>query len=275
MIKFLFLLVFLFSSIVTAKINPALWQIEHQGQVSYLFGSMHIGQASWYPLNNHIEQAFKASDSLVVELDMTRHEERVQAEMFLPAGQNISQHLSNQTYQKLLKFLSTEKIPHHAIASLKPWALTNTLAVLPFLKLGLTPAWGIDAQMLTRAKQSAKPLIELETVEFQLNLLSTMFADEEALLETITMPADESLALLQAWQIGDLSAIEKMLKQQMSDQQYQMMLVERNVTWVKRLKGLLNNKQRLFIVVGAAHLVGKDGVPALLRQQGIKVSRLQ
>lgn len=263
------------SATASAAITPALWKIEHQGKVSYLFGSIHFGQSSWYPLSTPIERAYAAADALVVELDMTIHQRDVRAAMMLPKGETLKQHLSQKAYSTLISYLNQQHIPEPAVASIKPWAVANMIAVLPYLKLGLDPNLGIDSQFLTRAKQDSKPVIELETVQFQIELLTTLFDNENALLDAIAMPDNIVVSLLSLWQQGELAAIERLVKNQLDRRKYQRLLVNRNRNWVNQLLTRLNDSDSLFIVVGVAHLIGADGVPALLTERGLKVTRVQ
>lgn len=263
------------SASASASVKPALWQVEHQGRVSYLLGSIHVGKASWYPLSAPIEQAYQQADSLVVEVDMLTHISDVQSAMMLPPGQTIKQHLSKKTYATVVDYLKQQHIPEQAVASFTPWALGSTFAVLPYLKLGLDPNMGIDSKFLSRAKKDRKPIIELESAQFQINLLTTLFGSESALLDIMAMPDSEAVKLLSIWKVGDVAAMEQLVKEQMTAQEYKLMLLDRNQDWTNKLLPLFANKDSLFIVVGAAHLVGLKGLPELLIKRGYRVTRVQ
>ena len=260
---------------VSAAIKPALWQVEHQNKLSYIFGSIHVGEASWYPLPALVKQAYNDSHSLVVELDMDSHISKVQQAMVLASGGNLEQELSPATFKRLTQYLNDNNIPLSSITPLKTWAVANTLAILPFLKLGLSPQYGVDTHFIALAKQTNKPIIELETIDFQLKLLISLFDNEQALIDVMDTPETEVIALIDSWKTGQLDSIEHLLSEQITPEQYQIMLVNRNNRWTKQLTTQLKTQGGLFMVVGAAHLVGSDGLPAKLKQQGFKVTRIQ
>lgn len=277
-IKRIFSVVILLSvtlSSFASDIKPAIWKVEHQGTTSYLLGSIHIGMGSWYPLPAYIMDAFNASKTLVVELDGPGSTAAMTKQMMLPAGQTLQSKLSPTTYQKLELYMKKMGMPAASLKQLKPWAAATVVAVLPYLRAGLDPQFGIDAQFLSRAKKKGMALIELETAQFQITLLSDLFSDEKMLVELLEQPQKESQKLIDFWKEGDITKLEELIDQQMTPNQHEIMLTSRNEDWVKKLRVLFKNKTPYFVVVGAAHLIGSEGVPALLLKAGVKVTRLQ
>ena len=57
-------------------------------------------------------------------------------------------------------------------------------------------------------------------------------------------------------------------------QMYERLLVERNRNWLPKLEALFSRPGRAFVVVGAAHLVGPDGLIALLKAKGYQVEQV-
>jgi uncharacterized protein YbaP (TraB family) len=55
---------------------------------------------------------------------------------------------------------------------------------------------------------------------------------------------------------------------------YQRLLVERNKDWMPKIEALFSRKGRAFVVVGAAHLVGPDGLLAQLKAKGYAIEQL-
>ena len=103
---------------------------------------------------------------------------------------------------------------------------------------------------LSRAKTDLRPLT----------------ADEMANLST----------LAQAWKAGEAPTIERIVLQDLKKdpQMYQRLLVARNRNWMPKLEALFNRSGRAFVVVGAAHLVGPDGLIALLQAKGYRVEQM-
>jgi len=257
------------------EIKPAIWKVEHQGTTSYLLGSIHIGKGDWYPLPNYIMDAFNNTEVLVVELDGAQSTAAMTKQMMLPAGQTLQSKLSPETYQKFDSYMKTMGMPAASLSSLKPWAAATVVAVLPYLRAGFEPQFGIDVQFISRAKNKNMALIELETVQFQITLLSDLFSNEAMFVELLEQPAEESEKLIDFWKAGKIAELEALIEKQMPADQREVMLTARNTRWIKQLTSMFNSKKAHFVVVGAAHLTGNDGVPALLSKAGVKVTRLK
>ena len=57
-------------------------------------------------------------------------------------------------------------------------------------------------------------------------------------------------------------------------QMYERLLLERNRTWLPKIEALFARPRPSFVVVGAAHLVGADGLLAMLRARGYTIQQL-
>ena len=81
--------------------------------------------------------------------------------------------------------------------------------------------------------------------------------------------------MAQAWSFGNVAAMEKLTLDALKEapELYQRLLVERNHNWIPHVETCLKQNAGCFIVVGAAHLVGPDGLPALLAKKGYKVTQ--
>ena len=82
--------------------------------------------------------------------------------------------------------------------------------------------------------------------------------------------------LIESWRTGDAAAVERIVLKdlQQEPQLYQRLLVERNRNWLPKLEALFAQRTRAMVVVGAAHLVGPDGLVAMFRTRGYKVEQL-
>ncbi len=260
-----------------SNLQPAMWKVEHQGVTSYILGSIHIGKSDWYPLPSYITNAFNESDALVVELDAIANSAAMTSQMMLPAGQTLQNNLSPQVFKKLDEYLTKNGMPLAAFTQFKPWAVATVVAVIPYLKAGLDPTFGIDSQLITHAKNKNKnmALIELETAQFQINLLSGLFSDEKMLIELMELPDYQTKQLIDFWAMGNIDKIDDLMQQQMTPEQRDVMLTKRNTNWIEKLVKLFNTNKSNFVVVGAAHLAGDKGLPTLLLNAGIKVTRIK
>ncbi len=83
--------------------------------------------------------------------------------------------------------------------------------------------------------------------------------------------------LLAVWRKGDEAKMEDLYIKDLKlyPQLYKTLIVDRNNKWMRNIEGYLNGSENTMMVVGAAHLVGADGLVNLLRKRGYKVVKLQ
>ena len=155
-----------------------------------------------------------------------------------------------------------------------------TLEVLELQKLGVDPEHGLDKHFFDRARKDGKQIVPLETVDFQLDLI-TGFSKEDgesvmkATLKDLDNETKEYGVMVTAWQTGDTARLEKFLNEAMQDAPaiYKRLLTDRSQSWVPKIEGLSRSGTNAIVIVGAGHLVGKDGVVELLKKKGLKVTQ--
>ena len=151
-------------------------------------------------------------------------------------------------------------LPLDSVAQLEPWAVALALTQLQLVKLGLDPQQGVEQQLTARARAEGKPIAGLESIDEQLGILDGLsYTDQARFLELTAAESDSISAeldgILAAWRRADTAALERLL------------LVE-----YERLPTLYRPLARpddTLVVVGALHLVGPDGLLALLRERGL------
>jgi uncharacterized protein YbaP (TraB family) len=163
---------------------------------------------------------------------------------------------------------------------MKPWLVAITLMAPTLQAAGFKPELGIDKHFFDRAKDSGMKRLGLETMAFQLDQFDSMSPKlQEEMLRTTMEDLDKEVAgvrdMAQAWSFGNVAAMEKMTLDEMKDspELYQRLLVQRNLNWVPHVEACIKENSSCFIVVGAAHLVGPDGLPTLLAKKGYKVTQ--
>ena len=148
-------------------------------------------------------------------------------------------------------------------------------------KAGLDPSLGLDQHFYDRATAAGKSVIGLETAESQIDRFDTMpeSLQEQMLrstLDEIDAENKEIAATVAAWRRGDAPSIERdvLLGLKKYPAAYQSLIVERNNNWMPQLEKCLARTTPCMVVVGAAHVVGPDGLLALLRRKGYRVEQL-
>lgn len=269
----------------SAARNP-LWKIEGTNNTVYLLGSIHLLKESHYPLAAAIELAFTNSQLAVFEADVAEMEQpavqlKLMTKARLPEGETLKDQLSVATYEQFLEHAKRLEIPELVFSQFKPSLAAIMLAMLELQKLGFDPAYGVDKHFFDRARKAGKQTGALETVDFQINLVTEFTKEEgELLMKTTLKDIDNTRQMyddiLKAWQTGDGDALEKLINEALSEAPIiaKRMLTDRNRNWVPKIKELLNGRKTAIVIVGAGHLVGREGVVELLKKEGLKVTQL-
>lgn len=277
----------LLSVSLSASAEPTLWQLEKNGVKSYLFGTVHVGDASMNGLPEKVKKAITNSDKVVVEVNISaisplEIQQRSMPFMILPNGRTLPDEMSAKSYQKLKDYFASKQINIAMFNTLKPWAVLLTVAQIEYQNLGYTEQYGIDKQVLTFAASHNKPVVELETLEQQLGIFDNLGGHSDTMVaDTFKQLADiENYfnKLIQAWKQGDEAVLSRYYTNTFDSSEYgrlseKAMLIDRNHNWVKKLAEPLG-KQPLFIAVGALHLPEKNGLLSLLKQQGVSITKL-
>jgi uncharacterized protein YbaP (TraB family) len=263
-----------------------LWKVEDKnGSVAYLLGSLHVLTQEWYPLNNTITNAFADSKVLIEEVDIDETNDpavmmAALAKAMLTDGKTLDQMVSPEVYAEVKRRAEKSGLPMMALQRMKPWLVAITLMAPTLQAAGFKPELGIDQHFFALAKSSGMQRDALETIAYQLDRFDSMSPKlQEDLLKTTMEDLDSEVSgvkeMAQAWAFGNVAEMEKTnLKDlQESPELYQRLLVERNHNWIPRIERCLQEKSACFVVVGAAHLVGPDGLPTLLAKLGYTVTQ--
>jgi len=269
--------------------DPALWRVQTKQNILYLFGSIHIADASIYPLTPVVESAYASSDVLVVEVDETQADQVKLNEILMTQGfysgtDTIANHINQDTLQLLQNFLKETGIPYATVEKMRPGLIAITLSVARLVQLGYSPGLGIDRYFINKAKKDSKSIDQLETAESQLVLMLSFSDDDLMLKHTVYSLNDMDnmfKEIMNAWKSGSSERIESViLTNQLQEHPefsdlFERLFDARNITMTSKILELLTQQKNYFIVVGAGHLVGKTGIIALLRKQGLTVERVQ
>lgn len=274
---------FLFSASAIAADNaPFLWQVKGKKATHYLMGSMHLLPDSALPLPAGLEQAYKQAQGVVFETDFaTLADPKTQLAMLdaASAAQGLQALISPALYARLKQRAAAVQMPLDTSCDpYQPWFCAMTLELFVFQQAGFTPDNGIDQQYYNRALQDGKPIRWLEDPEAHLALFTQMPSNMaqqylSATLDDQTSSGESPESLLKLWQSGDTAGLAKLVAELKTrhPQAYARLLSDRNHAWLQRLGNFLDSDGSQLIITGAAHDVGPDGLPALLRALGYDV----
>ena len=257
------------------------WETTTPNSTVYLLGSMHLATRDVYPLRDSIMQAYKQSDKLVVELDISGANQRlIQRRMVergtYPEGKSLEDDLSPETMEALSARLEANGLPIERMMGMKPGMVVTTLSTFEMMKLGLNPDQGIDRYFLKLARKQ-KPIVELETVDRQLDAVLDIPSPELAVKQTLGQLDDlESLMsqLVDSWKRGDAAALNKLViedelaRHPEYRELHERMFDDRNREMTDKILAMQEQGGTYFVVVGAGHLVGIEGIVAMLERQG-------
>ena len=269
----------------TAVSKHCLWEVESPSNTVFLLGSLHVLKSDAYPLAKEINNAYSASPKVVFETDIGgMMDPAVQAKMLsmglYPEGESLLENISAEMRRVLQKRMADLGLPLEQFARFKPWFLAVTLTTLELQRLGFSPAYGIDVHYFGRARSDKKVIDFFEPIDFQLDLLGNMDAEDQnaflgQTLKDLEMAAEMADDMMTYWQKGQADKLYSLLFKSFEgySEIEDRLLLQRNKDWLDKIEAMLEGPEQVFIVVGAGHLVGPEGVVALLKQKGYKVKQ--
>ena len=264
-----------------------LWKIQSKTNTVYVLGSLHFFKKESYPLSEKIENAFSQSEILVVEANVNDigkvDIQKIMDRAFYPQNEILERHVSSEVYELVKKEAGGLGIPLELINRQRPWFLAMTLEALESLKLGFNPDYGIDKYFLSKAG-GKKRIVELESLDDQLNLLSSFSDKDQELLLLYTLRdlkiLEQDLGqLTQAWTSGDTKGLESILTRSVLEDKrlssiFEKIIYDRNAKMASKIEDFSQAGESCFVIVGAGHLVGNRGIIEILKRKGYVLEQL-
>ncbi len=260
-----------------------LWEVRSPAGRAFLLGSIHFLKKEMYPLDRRIEEAFAISDALVVESDVEGPgkeglETFVRENALYPPGDSLERHVSEETYALARRELAGWE--QGRISAMKPWALAMAATAMEYVKAGLDPEQGIDMHFLREAR-GKKAVLSLEPPDEVVRLLDALPDATQDLflfsaLTDLAKAREEAGRLLACWDSGDAAGMEALLNETRRAYPkllpvYEALVDRRSRAMAAKIESWLGEKRTFFVVVGAGHLVGREGIVELLRRKGYDV----
>ena len=264
----------------------SMWQIEGNNNRIYLLGSVHVLRAQDHPIPTAIDDAYEDAEVLIMEVDMDDIDPIEMAGLvnelgMIGDGGSLQEIMGPTLYGEAVDYATRLEIPLEMLGETEPWLAAITVEQMMLLRIGFNPQYGIEFHLSAMAGKDQKEILGFETAREQLEFLDglSMPAQRSLLMQTLqeSLSIEEDINLLiNAWRYGDIDYFEETLLAEMRKfpELYKTLVVDRNRAWVEKIKKLTTEKDDYLVVVGALHLVGEDGVPALLSKQGISADQL-
>ncbi len=275
--------------------KPLLWRIgpEAQGEqqpAGYLYGTIHVPDDRVLALPPAVIGALRTSSAVFTEIPMDDATQMAMApKLMLPEGRTLADVLPADLYARVEKKVSASGLPMSMLGRFKIWALATQLILLDRM-MEFATKQPLDKVIRERGRTAGKRLGALETVDEQLDVFDELSEKEQVhlLRQTLDMLAeyekkgeDPIAIMLDAYLTGDTAELERVMMETYDpDNPLDRKLIgrlftERNRLMAERIRQeLAEAKGPVFFAIGAGHLVGDDGLVALLRQADLTVERV-
>ena len=290
----------------TSNINPAMWEVTSgNGGRLVMIGTVHALDQEDYPLPERITGALDSADALAVECDVAASDidpalllKEIDY-MYYQNGDTVDNHISAEVLESVGKYAESIGMNLNLYKTCRPWVYLSLFESDMLNRIGMSSDLGLDNQLIRSAKDSGKELIELESAEMQLEMMSG-FSDSvlEMMLAVYTTENAGEIKksneeIFDNWRKGDFEALESFYskKAQLDDlvrqgygpetEEYKLMSeyidriqTDRNKAMAEKAAGLLEKGRNVFLAVGTAHFCGSEGIVSLLEEKGYTVKRI-
>lgn len=267
-----------------AEAKPALWKLADEDTTIYLFGTVHMLPEGVDWRSAALDQAVKASDTLVIETLINKDPMGAAGVMMklgvTPGLPPLIERVPAEKRPQLKALAKSTGVPLASLDRMETWAAGLTLLAVQFQKMGIDPSRGVE-MALSRDYQG-KPIEGLETVEQQFGLFDSLSEDSQrkflaGILDTPEQMKAEFGAMVAAWSAGDEKRMAATFDSEtaLSPELREVLMKKRNAAWSDWLAKRLETPGTVMVAVGAGHLAGRDSVQAMLKAKGLKTVRVQ
>ena len=264
-----------------------LWRYQSDSATVYLAGSIHMLKSSLYPLAKQLQAAFDSSTHLVLEVDSTAlttqdMQMKVMKAGLLPSGQTLRGVLAQPLHERLEARLQSYGIDIAAVQRMNPAMVMNQLVLLRLMALGYDAALGMEQHFT--ALLGDRQILELESVDQQLEMLFGQPIETQ--IQLLRDALDQELDvepimadMITAWLSGADQRFLDLFSEQAGDSELakafnKQLLDDRNQGMAQKVQSYLEATGTYFVLIGAAHFIGDNGIVAILGRQQIEGTRV-
>ncbi len=264
--------------------TPIMYKICDDDNCNYLLAAVHFGDTNVGKFSDVVNAAYDKSDYVAAELDVVNLSLDIN-DFLLPDGVTVDMLISEELNKKLEDFSKTHYLfPYDTYKKYKLSLIATELELLPFLEKGYLVS-GTDTIILNRAHNDNKEVIALEELSDQMDLLLG-YSDDfyinqiEEIIDNYDLLFKISMETYDAYMSADIEKLESLINLENStsleeDEYNEALLDDRNVIMAEKIRNFLNEDKNVFVVVGAAHIIGDGGIVDLLSEENYEISLLK
>ena len=268
----------LWATLALAEERTWLWKVEGEGQAaSYLFGTIHIDDARVMDFSAELREAFHAAQTFAME-SVPQNDMRY---ALMPSG-SLADKLSEAELDKVRQLAEEHSLDTDTALRMKPWLLASIFS-LPQARSPFT----LDVVLYGKAFNDRKRIVGLETPKDHFDILDGVPESDQLILLRSTLAKsteqkeEEYSRIVNAYLDKDFPTL--MAEDQVSmeglapeagKRLMYLLLQKRNVAMAETIQQEMK-KGAVFVAVGASHLPGEQGLIALLRKAGYRVTGIR
>jgi uncharacterized protein len=264
----------------------SLWVVTSTDTTHYFAGSVHVLKKEDHPFNEPILNAFKSSETIIVETDPYNADPEemkriAQTYHQYSDGNSLQTSVSNKTFELVTNKAAEFGLDLARLNQLKPWVVENIFTSLAFPVIGLEHEYGLDKYFVDQAKETGKQVHTLEGVEDQYRFYDSipLKAQEKDLINTLSSFEKVKANLEEirrSWLFGDVEGMEALVLEydRMLPEAHEILITQRNRNWLPQIRAYLQDQRSVLIAVGVTHLVGENGILRTLQKDGYTIEQL-
>jgi len=276
--------------------GAVLWRVAREGIAdSYLFGTVHMTDERVTDFPENVRSAIEGARVVALEVvdvgpaALATAIQQSPTLLMFEDGRRLDLLISPEAFKTVKKQLEAARLPSAFAEHFKPWVISMVMAVTDCERERISNGKPVvDMKIADIARSKDIPVVGLETVEAQLAAAASVPMEEQvAMLRSSLKFADRAedlretiLQLYLSRKIGAALPLQKLLARRsgiegVTFEGFKSLMVDgRNRTMRTRALPLLA-EGNVFIAVGALHLVGENGLVALLRNAGYEVDPIE
>lgn len=265
-----------------------LWKVSYDRSEMYLFGTIHLGNSHFYPLDPIVEEAFNRADILMPEInsnESSMDQETLMKLAMFEDGNTLDQVLSNDLYNELSILLDRYDLKINDFHMFEPWLIDLMLLNFAIAASHVDSEKSVDLYLLNKAEKMGKQIVPLESEDIQSKIFSsfTLETQVQTLQRTVQhfdhLPKETEQSA-EDWLNRDLEAFKqtrtKFDNAGINKEYFAKINDHRNVIMSEKLDQTLQSSkdQIYFVFVGSFHVILEPSLPRLLEERGYKIERI-